>query len=59
MRRSHREGRSIISNGYAMYMSEDINDIEKMDGPTSYKEATKKGKLVKMVVRLWRRRLDL
>jgi hypothetical protein len=42
-----------------MYMSEDINDIEKMDGPTSYKEATKKGKLVKMVVRLWRRSLDL
>jgi hypothetical protein len=41
MRRSQREGRSGIPNDYVMYMSEDVNDIGKMDDPDSYKEAMK------------------
>jgi hypothetical protein len=41
MRRSQRKRRSAIPNDYVVYMSEDINDIEKMDDPTSYKEAMK------------------
>jgi hypothetical protein len=39
-RRSQRE-RSVIPNDYVMYMSEDVNDIGKMDDPDSYKEAMK------------------
>jgi hypothetical protein len=41
MRISQREGRSVIPNDYVMYMSEDVNDIGKMDDPDSYKEAMK------------------
>jgi hypothetical protein len=40
-RRSQRERRSAIPNDYVVYMSEDINDIGKMDDPASYKEAMK------------------
>jgi hypothetical protein len=40
-RRSHCERRSAIPNDYVVYMSEDVNDIEKMDDPASYKEAIK------------------
>jgi hypothetical protein len=45
-RRSQRE-RSVIPNDYVIYMSEDVNDIGKMDDPTSYKEAMKCKKLLK------------
>jgi hypothetical protein len=41
MRRSHCERRSAISNDYVVYTSEDVNDMEKMDDPVSYKEAMK------------------
>jgi hypothetical protein len=36
-RRSQRERRSAIPNDYVVYMSEDVNDIGKMDDPASYK----------------------
>jgi hypothetical protein len=39
--------RSAIPNDYVMYMSEGINDIGKMDDPTSYKEAMKSGNSLK------------
>jgi hypothetical protein len=41
MRRSKRERRSSIPNDFVVYMSKDVNDIGKMDDPTSYKEAMK------------------
>jgi hypothetical protein len=41
MRRSHCERRSAISNDYVVYTSEDVNDMEKMDDPVSYKEVMK------------------
>jgi hypothetical protein len=41
MRRSQLERRSVIHNDYVVYMSEDINDIGKMDDPSSYKESMK------------------
>jgi hypothetical protein len=40
-RRSQRERRSAIPNDYVVYMSEDVNDIRKMDDPASYIEAMK------------------
>jgi hypothetical protein len=40
-RRSHCERRSAIPNDYVVYMSEDVNDIGKMDDPASYKEVIK------------------
>jgi hypothetical protein len=40
IKRSQRE-RSVIPNDYVIYMSEDVNDIGKIDDPTSYKEAMK------------------
>jgi uncharacterized cysteine cluster protein YcgN (CxxCxxCC family) len=40
-RRSQHERRSDIRNDYVVYMSEDINDIGKMNDPASYKEAMK------------------
>jgi hypothetical protein len=43
-RRSQHERRSVIPNDYVVYMSEDVNDIGKMDDPTSYKEAIKSKK---------------
>jgi hypothetical protein len=39
MRRSHRERRKATSDDYITYMSDDVNDIGKVDDPTSYKEA--------------------
>jgi hypothetical protein len=48
MRRSQRERRSVIPNDYVMYMSEDVNDIGKMNDPASYKEALKSKNLLKM-----------
>jgi hypothetical protein len=36
MGRSQHE-RSVISNDYVVYMSEDANDMEKMDDPVLYK----------------------
>jgi hypothetical protein len=47
-RRSQCERRSGIPNDYVVYMSEDINDIGKMDDPASYKEAMKSKKFAKM-----------
>jgi hypothetical protein len=41
IRRSQRKRRSVIPNNYVIYMSADVNDIEKMDDPASYKEAMK------------------
>jgi hypothetical protein len=41
MRRSQRERRSTIPNDYVVYLSEDVNDIGKMDDPASYKETMK------------------
>jgi hypothetical protein len=41
IRRSQCERRSVISNDYVVYMSEDVNDIGKIDDPASYKEAMK------------------
>ncbi|KAK1613670.1 hypothetical protein QYE76_019187 [Lolium multiflorum] len=41
VRRSHRERRKVISDDYITYMSEDVNDIGKVEDPTSYKEAIK------------------
>ncbi|KAK1613668.1 hypothetical protein QYE76_019185 [Lolium multiflorum] len=41
VRRSHRERRKAISDDYITYMSEDVNDIGKVEDPTSYKEAIK------------------
>jgi hypothetical protein len=46
-RRSQHERRSAIPNDYVMYMSEDVNDIGKMDDPASYKEAMKSENLLK------------
>jgi hypothetical protein len=40
-RRSQRERRSVIPNDYVAHMSEDINDIGKMDDPALYKEVMK------------------
>jgi hypothetical protein len=40
MRRSLGE-RSAISNDHVLVMSEDVNDIGKMNDPTSYKEVMK------------------
>jgi hypothetical protein len=40
-RRSQHERRSAIPNDYVVYMSEDVNDIGKMDDSASYKEAMK------------------
>jgi hypothetical protein len=37
-KRSQRERRSVIPNDYVVYMSEDVNDIEKMDDPASIKK---------------------
>jgi hypothetical protein len=44
---SQRERRSIIPNDYVVNMSEDVNDIEKMDDPASYKEAMQSNKSLK------------
>jgi hypothetical protein len=52
-RRSQRERRSDIPNDYAVYMSEDVNDIGKMDDPASYKEAMKSENLLK-----WREAME-
>jgi hypothetical protein len=41
MRRSHCDRRSVIPNDYVVYMSENVNDIGKMDDPASNKEAMK------------------
>jgi hypothetical protein len=41
VRRSHRERRKAISDDYITYMSEDVDDIGKVEDPTSYKEAIK------------------
>jgi hypothetical protein len=38
-RRSRHKRRSVIPNDYVVYMSEDVNDIGKMDDAASYKEA--------------------
>jgi hypothetical protein len=46
-RRSQHERRSVIPNDYVVYMSEDVNDIGKMDDPTSYKEGMKCKKSLK------------
>jgi hypothetical protein len=46
-RRSQRERKSAIPNDYVIYMSEDVNDIGKMDDPASYKEAIKGEKFLK------------
>jgi hypothetical protein len=40
-RRSQRERRSVIPNDYVVCMSEDVNDIGKMDDSASYKKAMK------------------
>jgi hypothetical protein len=40
-RRSQHERKSAIPNDYVVYMSEDVNDIGKMDDLASYKEAIK------------------
>jgi hypothetical protein len=47
MRRSQHERRSVIPNDYVVYMSEDVNDIGKMDDPASYTEAMKSKNLLK------------
>ncbi|KAK1669147.1 hypothetical protein QYE76_057306 [Lolium multiflorum] len=41
VRRLHREKRKAISDDYITYMSEDVDDIGKVEDPTSYKEAIK------------------
>ncbi|KAK1687082.1 hypothetical protein QYE76_047930 [Lolium multiflorum] len=41
VRRSHRERRKAISDDYITYMSEDVDDIGKVEDPTSFKEAIK------------------
>ncbi|KAK1662939.1 hypothetical protein QYE76_051098 [Lolium multiflorum] len=41
VRRSHRERRKATSDDYITYMSEDVDDIGKVEDPTSYKEAIK------------------
>jgi hypothetical protein len=46
-RRSRRERRSAIPNDYVVYMSEDVNDIGKMDDLASYKKAMKNENLLK------------
>jgi hypothetical protein len=40
-RRSRRERRSVIPNDYVVYMSEDVNNMRKIDDPVSFKEAMK------------------
>jgi hypothetical protein len=40
-RRSRRERRSAIPNDYVVYMSEDVNNMRKIDDPVSFKEAMK------------------
>jgi hypothetical protein len=45
-RRSQCE-RSVIPNDYVVYMSEDVNDIGKMNDPVSYKKAMKNENLLK------------
>jgi hypothetical protein len=40
-RRSQRERRCAIPNDYIVYMSEDVNNMGKMDDPVSFKEALK------------------
>jgi hypothetical protein len=52
-RRSQRKRRSIIPNGYVVYMSEEVNDIGKMDDLTSYKEVMKSENLLK-----WREAME-
>jgi hypothetical protein len=47
MKRLQRERRSVIPNDYVVYMSKDVNDIEKMDDPASYKEVMKSKILLK------------
>jgi hypothetical protein len=39
--KSQREKRSVISNDYVVYMSEDVNNEGKIDDPISFKEAMK------------------
>jgi len=39
VRKSQREKKKAIPNDYITYMSEDVNDIGKVEDPTSYKEA--------------------
>jgi hypothetical protein len=41
------EKRSVIPNDYVLYMSEDVNDIRKMDDLASYKEVMKSKNLLK------------
>ena len=41
VRRSQRDRKKAISEDYVTYMSEDVNDIGKVEDPTSYKEAIK------------------
>ena len=41
VRRSQRERKKAIPDDYVTYMSEDVNDIGKVEDPTSYKEAIK------------------
>jgi hypothetical protein len=41
MRRSHRERRKVMLDDYITCMSEDVNDVGKVEDPTSYKEAIK------------------
>jgi hypothetical protein len=41
MRKSQHERRSAIFNDYVVYMSEDVDGMEKIDDPVSYKEAMK------------------
>jgi hypothetical protein len=47
MKRSQCQRRSVISNDYVVYMSEDANDMGKMDDPVSFKEAVKSENLLK------------
>jgi hypothetical protein len=47
MRRSQRERRSAISNDYVVYMSQDKNDMWKMNDPASFKEVMKSENLLK------------
>jgi hypothetical protein len=46
-RRSQRERRSAIPNDYVVYISEDVNNMGKMDGFVSFKEVMKTENLLK------------
>ena len=41
LRKSQRERKTVILDEFVTYMSKDVNDMGKVEDPTSYKEAIK------------------